>query len=83
MSSDDYILGQRDRWHNYGCGMCGHKPMTAKELSEHTLTCWKPKVPLTPAGKIEIIMELLKDTDEDGSPTEPLMTKEEIMEILK
>lgn len=40
-------------------------------------------IPLTTAGKIEIIMELLRDTDEDGNPIEPLLTKEEILKILE
>lgn len=40
-------------------------------------------IPTTLSGKIDMVMELLRDTDDEGNPVEPLLTKEEIMEILK
>ncbi len=39
-------------------------------------------LPITSAGKIHMIMEMMRDTDDDGNPIEPILSKEDIKRIL-
>lgn len=40
-------------------------------------------LPITRAGKIQLIVELTKTEDEDGNPIEPILTEEDIKKILE
>lgn len=40
-------------------------------------------LPLTIAGKIQLISDLLDPVDEYGNPIEPLITKEEVIKLME
>jgi len=40
-------------------------------------------LPMTIAGKLQLIADLLDPRDEDGNPIEPFLTKEEVAELLE
>ena len=42
----------------------------------------KPNLPITKAGRIQMILELCYPVDEDGNPLEPLLTEEQMLELL-
>lgn len=42
----------------------------------------KNPVPLSPAAKLELVMNMLNPVDEDGIPQKPLITLEKARELL-